>query len=135
MALQKKFNLFVTIVSWSDTANQAEIAVDELTERGISAELIDLRSLWPWDKKSVLESVDKTGRVVVAHESVAVGGFGAEVVATVAERSRKSIKGRIRRLGAPRSLIAYAPNLEDKMRVTSKMIVTAALETMEEIFE
>ena len=48
----------VTIVSWSDTANQAEIAVDELGLRGISAELIDLRSLWPWDKQSVLKSVD-----------------------------------------------------------------------------
>ena len=125
----------VTIVSWSDTANQAEIAVDELSLRGISAELIDLRSLWPWDKKSVLESVDKTGRVVVAHESVAVGGFGAEVVATVAERTGKTLKGRIRRLGAPRSLVAYAPNLEDKMRVTPTMIVAAAVETMEEILE
>ena len=70
--------------------------------------------------------------MVVAHESVAVGGFGAEVVATVAERASKFIRGRIRRLGAPRSLIAYAPNLEDKMRVTSAMIVNAAIDTMEE---
>ena len=122
----------VTIVSWSDTANQAQVAVDELKLQGISAELIDLRSLWPWDKRSVLESVKKTGRMVVAHESVAVGGFGAEVVATVAERASKFIRGRIRRLGAPRSLIAYAPNLEDKMRVTSAMIVNAAIDTMEE---
>ena len=109
-----------------------EVAVDELKLQGISAELIDLRSLWPWDKRSVLESVKKTGRMVVAHESVAVGGFGAEVVATVAERASKFIRGRIRRLGAPRSLIAYAPNLEDKMRVTSAMIVNAAIDTMEE---
>ena len=120
----------VTIVSWSDTANQAVTAAAELETKGVSAEVIDLRSLWPWDKTVVLESVAKTGRLVVAHESVAVGGFGAEVVATVSEQIGYSLKGRVRRLGAPRSLIAYAPNLEDKMRVTPEMITGAALETM-----
>lgn len=120
----------VTIVSWSDTANQAVAAAEDLADQGVDAEVIDLRSLWPWDKTMVLESVGKTGRLVVAHESVAVGGFGAEVVATVAERAGDVLKGRIRRLGAPRSLIAYAPNLEDKMRVTAAMIAEAALETV-----
>ena len=95
--------------------------------------MIDLRSLWPWDKAAVLDSVGKTGRLVVAHEAVAVAGFGAEVVATVAEHAGVALGGRIRRLGAPRSLIAYAPNLEDQYRVSTEMIVTAARETLAEV--
>ena len=120
----------VTIVSWSQTANLAVEAANSLGLEGINAEVIDLRSLWPWDKEVVLESVNKTGRLVVAHESVAVGGFGAEIIATVSEKVGGLLQGRIRRLGAPRSLIAYAPNLEDKMRVTSAMISDAVRELM-----
>jgi acetoin:2,6-dichlorophenolindophenol oxidoreductase subunit beta len=120
----------LTIVSWSDTANLCVKVAGALADQGISAEVIDLRSLWPWDKSAVLDSVRKTGRLVVAHESVAVSGFGAEVVATVAEHAGDALRGPVRRLGAPRSLVAYAPNLEDKMRVTLDMIVSAAKETM-----
>jgi len=120
----------VTIVSWSEMANKAVDAADQLTAEGISAEVIDLRSLWPWDKAAVLDSIAKTGRLVVAHESVAVGGFGAEVVATAAEHAGETLKGRIRRLGSPRALIAYAPNLEDQLRVTPQMITEAATELM-----
>ena len=120
----------LTIVSWSNTANLAADAAEQLAQQGIDAEVIDLRSLWPWDKAAVLDSVGKTGRLVVAHESVAVAGFGAEVVATVAEHSGVALGGRIRRLGAPRSLIAYAPNLEDQYRVSAEMIVAAARETL-----
>ncbi len=121
----------VTIVSWSNTANIAVEAADTLAEKGVSAEVVDLRSLWPWDKTAVLTSVAKTGHLVVAHESVAVAGFGAEVIATVAEKAGHTLKGPVRRLGAPRSLVSYAPNLEDQLRVTSEMIVTAAQDTLE----
>lgn len=121
----------VTIVSWSNTANLAVKAARVLFRDGISVEVIDLRSLWPWDKEAVLNSVAKTGRLVVAHEAVAVAGFGAEVVATVAEQAGHQLKGPIRRLGAPRSLVPYAPNLEDMLRVTSEMIVAAAKDTLE----
>jgi len=115
----------VTIVSWSDTANLCVEAGDALADQGLSAEIIDLRSLWPWDKEAVVASVEKTGRLIVAHESVQVGGFGGEVAASVAE----AVPGaRVRRLGAPRSLIAYAPNLENQMRVTEDMIKQAAQE-------
>lgn len=117
----------VTLVSWSDTANKATRAAEELAAEGISVEVIDLRSLWPWDKDAVVASVEKTGRLLVAHESVQVGGFGGEVAASVAE----AVPGaRVRRLGAPRSLIAYAPNLESKMRVTEDMIKKAVREVM-----
>jgi len=130
-ARQRKTGKDVTIVAWSDTANLAETAAQDLARANIDAEVIDLRCLWPWDKAAVIASVRRTGRLVVAHESVAVGGFGAEVVATVAERATGALKGPIKRLGSPRSLIAYAPNLEDQLRVTADMIAAAARETLE----
>ncbi len=121
----------VTIVSWSQAVKFAVEAAETLAGEGIAAEVIDLRSLWPWDKNAVLDSVNKTGRLIVAHESVAVGGFGAEVVAIVSEKVGVALQGRVRRLGAPRALIAYAPNLEDKMRVTAGMIAEACRDLMQ----
>ncbi|MEZ5852601.1 MAG: transketolase C-terminal domain-containing protein [Hyphomicrobiaceae bacterium] len=113
----------VTIVSWSPASLATEAAAT-LAKGGIGADVIDLRSLWPWDKTAVLDSVGRTGRLLVAHEAVQVGGFGAEIVATVAER----VPGKVRRLGSPRSLISYAPNLENQLRVTAEMIASAATE-------
>ena len=121
----------VTIVSWSATVHECVRAAETLADRGVGAEVIDLRSLWPWDKRAVLASVEKTGRLVVAHEAVAVGGFGAEVAATVAERAGHRLRAPIRRLGSPRSLIPYAPNLEAKLKVTADMIADAAQSTMQ----
>jgi pyruvate dehydrogenase E1 component beta subunit len=116
----------ITIVSWSATVHECLAAVEPLRARGIEAEIIDLRCLWPWDKNTVFQSVRKTGRLLVAHEAVAVGGFGAEVAASVAEHCHGDLRAPVKRLGAPRAPIAYAPNLEDRVRVTSSMIAEAA---------
>jgi pyruvate dehydrogenase E1 component beta subunit len=121
----------ITIVSWSNTANLALDAATMLADKNIDAEVIDLRSLWPWDKTTVINSVRNTGRLLVAHESVQVGGFGAEVAATVAEHAHGQLKAPVKRLGAPRSLIAYAPNLEDQLRVTAAMIAAEAEKLMQ----
>lgn len=116
----------VTIVSWSATVHAAEEAAVMLAGETVSVEVIDLRTLWPWDKDAVIASVMKTGRLLVAHESVVVGGFGAEVAATVAERAFGSLKAPVKRLGSPRVPIAYAPPLEDMLRVTATKIADAA---------
>ena len=121
----------VTIVSWSHCANLAVEAAEALAGDGINAEVIDLVSLWPWDKQAVMDSVAKTGRLVVAQESVAVGGFGAEVVATVVQKGLQYLKAPPERLGSPRALIAYAPNLENQLRVTADMIADAARRTLD----
>jgi pyruvate dehydrogenase E1 component beta subunit len=92
----------VTIISWSNQVHIAAQAASDLAQFGISAEVIDLRTLWPWDKASVFASVRKTGRLLVTHEAVAVAGFGAEVAATVAEHASASLRSPVRRLGAPR---------------------------------
>jgi pyruvate/2-oxoglutarate/acetoin dehydrogenase E1 component len=112
----------VTIVSWSGTRHVAEAAAETLSTEGASVEVIDLRSIWPWDRNCVLQSAAKTGRFLVAHEAVRDGGFGAEIAATVAEEIR-GVK--IVRLGAPRIPIPYAPPLEDTVRVTAEMIIGA----------
>lgn len=76
----------VTIVTWGPPVHQAVTAAEQLAADGVSAEVIDLRTLYPWDVDAVLASVEKTGRLVVVHEDHQTGGFGAEIAATVAER-------------------------------------------------
>ncbi|WP_436644172.1 alpha-ketoacid dehydrogenase subunit beta [Microbaculum sp. FT89] len=116
----------VTIVSWSAAVHTAAEAAKALSGEGIEAEVIDLRTLWPWDKAAVLKSVETTGRLLVVQESVSVAGFGAEVAATVAEALHGALKAPVRRLGAPRIPISYAPPLEDEVRVTADAVAAAA---------
>jgi acetoin:2,6-dichlorophenolindophenol oxidoreductase subunit beta len=118
----------VTIVSWSQQLHVAAEAAGVLAREGVSVELIDLRTLWPWDKAGVLASVRKTGRLIVTHESVAVAGFGAEIAATVAETLHGALRAPVRRLGAPRIPVSYAPTLEDEVRVTADRITDTARE-------
>jgi pyruvate dehydrogenase E1 component beta subunit len=107
----------ITIVSWSAQVHACVRAAEH-----IGADVIDLRTLWPWDKATVLASVKKTGRLLVVHEAVAVAGFGAEIAATVAEKTGLPVK----RLGAPRAPVGYAPTVENAVRVTEAAIVAAA---------
>ncbi len=112
----------LTIVSWSKAVHDASAAATALAETGIEAEVIDLRTLWPWDRDTVLDSAGRTGRVLVVHEAVQVAGFGAEVAATVAEHSG----AKVARLGAPRSPVAYSPPLELLARIARQQIVASA---------
>jgi pyruvate dehydrogenase E1 component beta subunit len=82
-------------------------------------EVVDLRTLWPWDRETVLASAAKTGRLLVVHEAVQVGGFGAEIAATVAE----ALGIRVKRLGAPRIPVGYSKPLEDEARVSGDSIL------------
>ena len=116
----------ITIVTWSKTVHAALDAARSLAETGIAAEVIDLRTLWPWDAETMYASVWKTGRLVVAHEAVMVSGFGAEVAASVGEECFGGLRAPIRRLGSSRAQIAYAPPLEDMLRVDAGTIASAA---------
>ena len=89
---------------------------------GISAEVIDLRTIWPWDRATVLASAARTGALLVVHEAVQAGGFGAEIAATAAEETGC----RVKRLGAPRIPSGYSTPLEDESRVTVGEVVAAA---------
>lgn len=114
-----------TLVTWSATVHVAARAAQALAADGIDLEIIDLRTLWPWDKQCVLDSVARTRRLIVAHEAVAVGGFGAEVAATIANRLHFQLLAPVARLGAPRVPVSYAPTLEDAVRVTEADIAAA----------
>ena len=114
-----------TIVSWSAELHAALAAAKMLAGDGIAAEVIDLRTLWPWDEAAVAASVAKTGRLIVAHEAVGVGGFGGEIVATIAEKHFDKLQRPPIRLAAPRIPISYAPGLEDEVRVGAEKIATA----------
>ncbi len=107
----------LTLVTWSAMVHEAAKAVAQAAEAGIAVELIDLCTLYPWDRDAVLGSVEKTGRLLVVHEAVTVGGFGAEIAATVAEELFDRLEAPVRRLGAPRIPIGYAPPLEDQAKV------------------
>jgi pyruvate dehydrogenase E1 component beta subunit len=111
----------LTLVSWSRQVLICEQACATLAAEGIDVELIDLRTIWPWDREQVLASCAKTGRLLVVHEAVQVAGFGAEIVATAAE-----VTGcRVRRLGAPRIPVGYAPVLEAQSRIGADAVAAA----------
>jgi pyruvate dehydrogenase E1 component beta subunit len=88
----------ITVVTTSFMASEAEKAGDTLAKEGISVELIDLRTLKPWDKKAVLRSVSKTGRLIVADAAWRTCGVAAEIAAAVAEEGFHSLKAPILRV-------------------------------------
>jgi pyruvate/2-oxoglutarate/acetoin dehydrogenase E1 component len=115
----------VSVVTWSAQVHTALEAAEILATEGIEIEVIDLRSLWPWDEDTVAKSLAKTGRLVVCHEAVGVSGFGAEILATISERYFGLLKRPPIRVTAPRIPISYAPNLENEVKVTAKDISNA----------
>ena len=112
----------VTVVTWSRAVQPCLDAAEALAAQGVSAEVIDLRSLWPWDRDTVFASARRTGKLLVVHEAVQAAGFGAEVVATVAE----ALAIPVRRVGAPRIPVGYSRPLEDVSRLSVAKIVQAA---------
>jgi acetoin:2,6-dichlorophenolindophenol oxidoreductase subunit beta len=113
----------LTLVSWSKQLSICELAAQELQGLGIQTDLIDLRTIWPWDRATVLNSCAKTKRLLVVHEAIQAAGFGAEIAATAAEETGC----RIKRLGAPRIPVGYAQVLEQEARVSAAQVVQAAL--------
>ena len=113
----------VTIVSYSIGMKNARGAADLLAKDGIKAEVIDLITLSPWDKETVLNSVKKTHRLCIVHEAVKQGGFGAEIAATVAEEALEYLDAPILRYGAPFCPIPFAPTLEKKVRIFPEDLV------------
>lgn len=103
----------LTVVAWARAAIEATAAAVDLAAQGIQCDVLDLRSLWPWDRDRVLASCARTGRLLVVHEAVQVAGFGAEIAAVAAEETGC----KVRRLGAPRIPVGYAASLEVEARV------------------
>jgi 2-oxoisovalerate dehydrogenase E1 component len=116
----------VTVVSWSRMVHECLAAAEKLAAEGIDVEVVDLRTISPFDRVAVLESVTKTGRLLVAHEAVTDFGAGAEIAACVADEAFWALDAPIRRIGAPFLPAPYAPNLErlwlpDTGRITAEI--------------
>ncbi|NGX62040.1 MAG: 2-oxoisovalerate dehydrogenase subunit beta [Chlamydiae bacterium] len=105
----------LTLVCWGMMVVMAWEAAKKLALEGISVEVIDLRTLVPLDTATILESVKKTGKLLIAHEAPRSGGFGAEVAARVAEEAFEYLDGPIHRLGGLECAVPYSKPLENEV--------------------
>ena len=115
----------VTIVSYGAMVQVSLAAAQILEKEGLDAEVLDLRSLQPWDESAVLESLRRTHRLVVCHEAVEAFGVGAEIVARLADAGFDELDGPLVRVGAPFMPPPFAKSLEDWYRPDAGRIVAA----------
>jgi len=116
----------VTVVTYGRQVHDAMAVANDLSADGIDVEVVDLRSLAPLDLETVLESAHKTKRVVVLHEAVVTGGFGAEIATLVYERCMADLLAPIERVGAVDAPLPYASGLE-RLALPGKARLTDAL--------
>ena len=120
----------ITIISYADMFNRARTAADTLAGEGVSVELIDLRTVAPWDRETVLASVRKTGRALIVHEAVKQFGVGAEIAAVIQEEAFAALKAPVARLGAPYTSVPFSSVLEQAFIVSPEAIVDKARVTL-----
>lgn len=121
----------VTLVTYGAALHTCLDAAARLDERGVSAEIIDLRSLQPWDKQAVLASVARTHRAVVVHEAVRSFGIGAEIAAVIGEEGFDDLDAPVARVGAPFMPVPFARSLEARFIPDMAQVVESALKVLE----
>src|SRR5258707_6882721 len=102
----------ISVITWGAMVYTADEAAKQLENDGVSVEIIDLRTVMPWDRDAVLLSVRKTSKVLVLHEDTRTGGFGAEIAATVAEEGVEDLDAPVNRIAAPDTPVPFSPVLE-----------------------
>jgi len=106
----------ITVVTYGAVVPRALQAAQRIErEQGVSVELLDLRTLQPYDWEAIAESVRKTSRVIVAHEDVLSFGYGAEIAARIADELFEELDAPVRRVAAKDTFVAYQPALEDEI--------------------
>jgi len=121
----------VTIVTYGATVQRALAAANQVHEElGIDAEVIDLRSLSPWDSERVYESVKRTSRVIVAYEDAISWGYGAEIAARIADDCFAWLDAPVKRVASTDTFVGYAPQLEDAILPQVADFKTAIAEIM-----
>ena len=120
----------ITIIAFGAMVHQALAAAASLASEGIKAEVLDPRPLVPLDKQTILQSVKKTGRVIIVHEAPTFGGFGGEIAAMIIEDAFYSLDAPIKRIGAPYTPVPVSPILEKFYLPNAEKILTAAKEML-----
>ena len=119
----------LTIVTYGALVQRSLMAAKQVSQsQGIEAEIIDLRSLVPYDWEAIVESVKRTNRVVVAHEDSLSWGYGAEIAARIADELFEYLDAPVKRIGAIDTFVAYAPQVEDYILPQSDDVQKAILE-------
>lgn len=118
----------VTLVGWGRTVGVCLEAATQLSEKGVSAEVIDMLSLVPMDKKTILESLGRTGRLLVVEDSPRAGGWGAEVVSMCVDEAWNSFTAEPARVSAPDIPVPYGKELEDTYAPSADEVVRFASE-------
>jgi 2-oxoisovalerate dehydrogenase E1 component beta subunit len=121
----------ISLITWGAMVYTADEAAQKLQEDGVSVEILDLRTLTPWDKEAVLSSVEKTSKALVLHEDTLTGGFGAEIAATISEEAFESLDAPVRRIAAPDTPVPFSPPLE-KAFIPQVQDVVAGLKELAE---
>jgi 2-oxoisovalerate dehydrogenase E1 component len=103
----------VTVVTYGATVQRAFVAANQLADSGISVEVIDLRTLSPWDQQTVYESIKKTNRAIVLYEDSISWGYGAEIAAHIADDCFAWLDAPVKRVASTDTFVGYAPRLED----------------------
>jgi len=121
----------VSIVTYGAFVHRAEVAAAQLQREGISAEILDLRSLSPYDWDGICATVRKTHRVIVAYEDMLSWGYGAELAARIADELFDELDGPVKRIAATDTFCAYQPKLEDAILPQSDAVVEMAKQLLE----
>jgi 2-oxoisovalerate dehydrogenase E1 component len=120
----------VSVITYGAVVHRAEVAAAELARNGISAEILDLRSLSPYDWDAIAATVRKTNRVLVAYEDTRSWGYGAEIAARIADELFDELAAPVRRVAATDTFVAYQPRLEDAILPQTEDIARAIRELM-----
>jgi len=116
----------ITVVTYGSLVRRSTLAAEKAAaEDGLDVEVIDLRSLVPWDKEAVYASLRKTGRIIVAHEDQLSWGFGAEVAARIGEEMFEHLDAPVLRIGAMDTPVAYSPPIEDEILPQAEDVLAA----------
>ncbi len=118
----------LSIVTWGATVQKSVEAAEKMAVDGISVEVVDLRTLSPWDREAVAETVARTSKLLVVHEDILTSGFGGEVAAWAGEHCYSDLDGPIRRVAATDTFVAYEPTLEKAILPQTADIERAARE-------
>jgi 2-oxoisovalerate dehydrogenase E1 component beta subunit len=102
----------ITVLTWGAMVHTADAAAEQLAADDVSVEVVDLRTLIPWDKEAVLDSVRRCSKALVLHEDTRTGGFGGEIAATIAEEAFEHLDAPVKRIAAPDSPVPFSPPLE-----------------------